>query len=72
MSSQVEEYFSDAQTAERLKVTTRTTMRWRRDGVGPAYIRAGVRRVLYSRAAVDAWTAERSFPHRAAEANAGK
>ncbi len=62
------EYLDDVQLCTLLHVNSRTTMRWRRDGGGPPFIRAGARRVLYSRRAVDTWLAERSFPHRAAEA----
>ena len=62
------EYLTDAQLAKALHVTTRTTLRWRRDGGGPAFTRCGARRVLYSRSAVDAWLASRSFAHLAAEA----
>ncbi len=63
-----EEFLTDAQTAKALHVTTRTTMRWRRDGGGPEFIRCGARRVLYSHRVISTWLAARSFPHRAAEA----
>ncbi len=62
------EFLSDQQLADMLRVTTRTTLRWRRDGAGPNYIRAGLRRVLYRRTAVLAWAASRTFPTLAAEA----
>ena len=62
------EFLSDLQLADLLGVTTRTTLRWRRDGAGPNYIRAGLRRVLYRRADVLAWAASRTFPTLAAEA----
>ena len=65
-----DDYLTDAQLADRLHVTARTTMRWRRDGNGPAYLRVGVRRVLYRRADVEAWLANRNLAHRAAEAAA--
>jgi predicted DNA-binding transcriptional regulator AlpA len=61
------EFLSDQQLADMLGVTTRTTLRWRRDGAGPKYVRAGLRRVLYRRADVLAWAASRTFPTLAAE-----
>jgi hypothetical protein len=63
----VDEFLTDVQLATMLRVTTRTTMRWRRDGDGPAYVRCGARRLLYSRKAVDEWLSRRCFAHRAAE-----
>jgi len=61
------EFLTDRETADLLRVTIRTMMRWRRDGNGPPYTRAG-RRLLYSRREIDAWAAGRTFAHRAAEA----
>jgi predicted DNA-binding transcriptional regulator AlpA len=61
------EFLSDQQLADMLGVTTRTTLRWRRDGAGPSYVRAGLRRVLYRRSDVLAWAAARTFPTLAAE-----
>ena len=46
----------------------RTTVRWRRDGEGPPFIRVGPRRVLYRRSDVETWLRARTFDHRAAEA----
>ncbi len=68
MASPGEEFLSDAQLAELLKVTNRTTARWRNDGEGPPFIRAGARRVLYRRVDIDAWLIIRTHKHRAAEA----
>jgi hypothetical protein len=67
MATEPDLYMTDAQLASLLHVTTRTTMRWRRDAGGPAFIRCGARRVLYSRRVVDDWLAGRSYAHRAAE-----
>jgi predicted DNA-binding transcriptional regulator AlpA len=55
------EFLSDQQLAEMLGVTTRTTLRWRRDGAGPKYVRAGPRRILYRRVDVLAWTEANTF-----------
>ncbi len=62
------EFLTDQQLSDMLGITTRTTLRWRRDGNGPPFVRAGLRRVLYRRADVLAWAASRTFSHRAAEA----
>ena len=61
------EYLTDAQLCAHLDVSDRTTLRWRRDGGGPPFIRIGPRRILYRRTDVEAWLAARTFPHRAAE-----
>ena len=61
------EFLTDEQLAIMLNVTTRTTLRWRRDGAGPQYVRAGLRRVLYRRTDVLAWAASRTFATLAAE-----
>ena len=64
------EFVTDEQLAAILSVTTRTTLRWRREGGGPPYVRVGPRRVLYRRTDVLAWAAARTFPTLAAEAAA--
>jgi excisionase family DNA binding protein len=43
-----------AELAQLLNVSERTLERWRMEGVGPAYIKAG-RRVLYRRQDVECW-----------------
>jgi predicted DNA-binding transcriptional regulator AlpA len=58
-----DEFLTDGQLCEMLHVTSRTTMRWRRDGNGPVFIRCGERRVLYRRADVLAWLTARTYPH---------
>jgi len=62
------DFLTDAETAHTLHVTTKTTSRWRINGDGPPFVRAGARRILYRRSDVLAWAASRTFPHRAAEA----
>lgn len=62
------EFLTDSQVCEMLHVGSRTTMRWRRDGDGPAFVRAGPRRILYRKHDVLAWATARTFAHRAAEA----
>jgi predicted DNA-binding transcriptional regulator AlpA len=65
---EADELLTEAELCTRLRVTRRTTLRWRASGDGPKYIRAGERRVLYRIGDVDKWLDERTFPHRAAEA----
>lgn len=67
-SSSDNEYLTDAQLCALLHVVPRTTARWRSEGNGPAFIRAGGRRILYRRADLERWLANRTFAHRAAEA----
>jgi predicted DNA-binding transcriptional regulator AlpA len=67
------EYLTDAQFRELIgSLDPRTTVRWRRDGEGPPFVRVGPRRVLYRRSEVDAWLRARTFDHRAAEAVASQ
>jgi predicted site-specific integrase-resolvase len=49
-------YLSETEEAQRLKVSKRTLQRWRKEGKGPPYHRAGVR-VLYDPTATDQWPA---------------
>lgn len=64
---EIGEFLSDQQLADMLGVTTRTTSRWRRDGAGPKYIRAGPRRILYRRVDVLTWAEANTFATQAAE-----
>jgi len=66
--TKADEFLSDAQLCAMLRVTSRTTARWREDGNGPPFVRAGGRRILYRQGDLDSWLASRTFPHRAAEA----
>ena len=63
------EFLTDGQLCSLLHVDPRTTLRWRREGSGPRYVRAGLRRVLYAKTDVDAWAASRSFRSLADEAS---
>jgi excisionase family DNA binding protein len=47
-------YMTQGQLALLLNVSERTLERWRIEGTGPAFTRAG-RRVLYSRDIVERW-----------------
>jgi predicted DNA-binding transcriptional regulator AlpA len=67
-ANEADGFLSDRQLADMLGVTTRTTLRWRRDGEGPKYVRAGLRRVLYWKPDVLEWAAARTYAHLAAEA----
>ncbi len=48
------EHLNSKQFAEMVMQSERTVERWRQDGTGPKFIKAG-RRVLYSRKAIDEW-----------------
>ncbi len=60
-------FFNEQALSDYLSIPRRTLQRWRVTGDGPAFIRAGARRVLYRREAVEAWAASREHRHRAAE-----
>ena len=60
-------HLSSQALAERLNVSQRSLERWRITGEGPAFLRAGGRRVLYRLADVERWEAERVHASRAAE-----
>jgi len=62
-----DEFLSEADLCRLLRVKARTAQRWRAEGSGPAFVRAGGRRILYRRQDVEAWAAARTFAHRAAE-----
>lgn len=61
------DFLTEAEAATLIRVGRRTMERWRTTGDGPKWVRAGLRRVLYPRAAVLAWAEARTYPHRAAE-----
>jgi Helix-turn-helix domain len=63
-------YLDEAATARLLNVGQRTLQRWRSTGDGPPFIRAGVRRILYSSDAIEVWAQAHTFAHRAAELTA--
>lgn len=60
-------HLTPATLAERLNVSLRSVERWRVTGEGPAYIRAGARKVLYPLPEVERWEAARLHASRAAE-----
>ena len=64
---EIGDFLTDQQLADLVGVTPRTTLRWRRDGGGPAFTRAGHRRVLYLRSDVMTWLASNSYKTLAAE-----
>ena len=67
-TEEAECFLTESQLCARLHINRRTALRWRNTGDGPAYIRAGGHRVLYRSSVIERWLAERTFPHRAAEA----
>ena len=63
-----EEYLSEDGVCERYpNFTPRTLQRWRVTGDGPAFVRAGKRRVLYRVADIESWLRNRTYRHRADE-----
>ena len=48
------------EAAKRVKHSSRTLERWRLDGTGPEFVKAG-RKVLYSDSALEAWVEARTF-----------
>jgi predicted DNA-binding transcriptional regulator AlpA len=64
------EHLTDVELCKRLRISGQTSWRWRVNGGGPPYVRAGKRRVLYRLADVEAWEREHIHAHRAAESAA--
>jgi hypothetical protein len=62
-----DEYLDEDSLSEEFKIPPRTAQRWRSTGEGPKWIRLGRRRILYRRADVEAWLAERTYASRADE-----
>jgi predicted DNA-binding transcriptional regulator AlpA len=60
-------YINESELAALLKVSRRTIQRWRVDGSGPPWMRAGTRPVRYKLSEVKIWEEKRTFRHRAAE-----
>ena len=60
-------FFTESTLSSHLSIPRRTLQRWRVTGDGPAFVRAGARRILYRQEAVQAWAESREHRHRAAE-----
>ncbi len=67
MTPETKRYLDEAAASRLLNLSPRTLQRYRQDGDGPRFIRAGHRRVLYDPDALDAWLKSRTFDSRAAE-----
>ena len=52
------EYLTQRETAELLRVSSRTLRDWRRTGTGPPFSRVGTKLIRYLKADVDAWVAK--------------
>lgn len=59
-------FLTEAEAARLLRISERSLQRWRVEGGGPRYVRAG-RRVLYRRSDLEGWAEGRTFAHSAAE-----
>jgi len=53
--TQDQEWLDTEEAARVFKIDRRTLANWRYRHVGPPYFKAGPKRVLYSRTAVEAW-----------------
>ena len=63
---------SEVEAAAYLGVSASTLTRWRRIGVGPAFVRLGLRLVAYRPGDLDAYIASRVFGSRSDERAAGQ
>ena len=61
------DYLTPIEFCEHYHVAPRTAERWRTTGEGPAFVRAGPRKILYRTADCERWAALRTFAHRADE-----
>jgi hypothetical protein len=61
------EYLDEDGLHQDYLIPPRTAQRWRGSGKGPPWIRLGRRRVIYRRADVERWLAERTYSSRANE-----
>lgn len=62
-------YLTQSEVAQRLRLSPRTLERFRLDGTGPKFVRAG-RRILYRLVDIEEWTAARTFRSTAEAAHA--
>lgn len=53
-------YMRTAAAASFLVTSPRTLEKWRRRGIGPKWVRLGVRLVLYDRRELEAWLAAKT------------
>lgn len=63
-------FLTQPEAASFLRVSERSLERWRIEGTGPEFVRAG-RRILYSMQSLRAWAADRTF-RSTSEADAAK
>jgi hypothetical protein len=57
-------YLTEAEFAERFRISRRTLQRWRETGQGPVFIRLGARRLAYPLADALRWAAEHTYGSR--------
>jgi hypothetical protein len=65
-----DDLLTSVELALSLKVSERAPENWRQHGIGPTYMRAGGRRVLYRWADVLTWLNDRRFTSTAEESSA--
>ena len=62
---------TEREAANFLRLSPRSLQRFRAAGAGPAFVRAGPRRILYARDALFKWLASHTF-HSGTEAESGR
>jgi predicted DNA-binding transcriptional regulator AlpA len=62
-----DDYLTTVEFCKRYHVSPRTAERWRTSGHGPPFVRVGPRKIVYRTANAEAWAAQRTYQHRAAE-----
>ncbi|MGQ9369597.1 helix-turn-helix transcriptional regulator [Azospirillum sp. ST 5-10] len=65
-----DEYLTESDAAQLLKLSRRTLQRYRQEGGGPVYARLGHRRVVYRRSDLATWADTRRFGSAEEEASA--
>ena len=70
MDSTPQRFLDQKEAADIIHVSVKSLQRWRDAGVGPRFIRAGLRKVLYAESDVLAWLDSRKHASLAAEARA--
>ena len=57
----------ESEAAAYVKLSARTLQKYRREGLGPAFTRLGIRRIGYQKCDLDTWLNDRKFISRADE-----
>lgn len=60
-------YLTEAQFCARYQVPPRTAARWRKEGLGPPFVRFGPKQIRYPFVGTEAWIQARTYADRRAE-----